>query len=338
MTLQEVILRTKTEHWLRPFARSAGVLARRKSPRLERVLSDFGIENSFTKANVRLREHYGFGLSATAIRTATLKHAARAEQLLQKQYATSYRALPVCGPAVLLAEIDGSMLCTVAAGRARQGSRPRVWQEVRLAAVRPEGSLQTTFAATFDSVQEIGRRWGHAAKQAGRALGSHLHALGDGAEWIALQTRAVFGRDATLLTDYFHVSQYLAAAAPTCCPNRPDQWRRTQQRRLKTGAVQKILAALANAREAPQTPEEQAPVRAAHRYLSNRLDTLDYPAALRANLPIGSGLIESGHKHVLQARLKLPGAAWLPANAEKIAQLRVLRSNDQWALLWPKAA
>jgi hypothetical protein len=41
-----------------------------------------------------------------------------------------------------------------------------------------------------------------------------------------------------------------------------------------------VVAALAAYREAPQTPEENAPVRAAHRYLHNRLDTLDYAAAL----------------------------------------------------------
>ena len=79
-------------------------------------------------------------------------------------------------------------------------------------------------------------------------------------------------------------------------------------------------------------------MRAAHRYLSNRPDTLDYATAIAAGLPIGSGLIESGHKHVLQARLKLPGCAWLPANAESIAQLRVLRSNQRWTDLWPLAA
>jgi hypothetical protein len=205
--LAEIVLRTKTQHWLRPFAHSAGVRGRSQSLRLERAMSDFGMEDSFAKANPRLREHDGFELSPSALRKTTLKHAVRAEQLLQKQYAQSYRNLPGWGPAVLLAEVDGSMLCTVAAGRPRQGARPRAWQEIRLAAVRPEGSVQTTFAATFGSVQEVGRRWGHAAKQADRALESHLQVVGDGAEWIALQTREVFGDDATLLTDYFHLSE-----------------------------------------------------------------------------------------------------------------------------------
>jgi hypothetical protein len=59
---------------------------------------------------------------------------------------------------------------------------------------------------------------------------------------------------------------------------------------------------------------------------------------IAAGLPIGSGLIEAGHKHVLQARLGFSGAAWLPSNGETMSQLRVLRSNDRWSELWPLAA
>jgi hypothetical protein len=336
--VEEVILRTKQAHWVRPFAHRAGVSGRCKSARLERALCDFGSEASFAKANQRLHEHYGFRLHASTLRAVTLKHAARAEQLLQQEYAQSYRSLPAQGPEVLLVEVDGSMLCTVPAGCARAAARPRAWQEIRLAAARPVGSLQTTFAATFGSVQEVGRRWGHAAKEAGRGMESRLHAVSDGAVWIGLQTTEVFGPDATRLTDFFHVCEYLAAAAPTCRPDHPEPWRHTQQKRLKTGASQKVIAELARHREPPATADEHAPVRAAHRYLSHRPETLDYAAALAAGLPIGSGLIESGHKHVLQARLKLPGAAWLRPNAEALAQLRVLRSNNRWDELWPLAA
>ena len=82
-------------------------------------------------------------------------------------------------------------------------------------------------------------------------------------------------------------------------------------------------------------PDATAPVRAARRYLANRRDALDYAGAIARELPIGSGLIESGHKHVLHARLKGAGTAWLPANADAIAQLRVLRANQHWDAFWP---
>ena len=75
-------------------------------------------------------------------------------------------------------------------------------------------------------------------------------------------------------------------------------------------------------------------MRVAIRYLSRRREQLDYQSALAKELPISSGLIESGHKHVLQARLKQTGSAWNPENAHALAQLRVLRSNFLWDNYW----
>ena len=173
-----------------------------------------------------------------------------------------------------------------------------------------------------------------AARRAGWGLNSQIHALGDGAEWIRLQSREVFGLQGTFLCDFFHVSEYLAEAAQSCRAQGPDRWRRTQQKRLKRGALGKVIKALAEHLEPPATPDEEAPVRNGHRYLTNRTACLDYPRALKLGLPIGSGMIESGHRHVLQARLKKAGTAWLVEHADQIANLRVLRANGQWLTLW----
>lgn len=165
-------------------------------------------------------------------------------------------------------------------------------------------------------------------------MNSQIHAVGDGAEWIRLQSREVFREQGVFLCDFFHVSQYLGAAAVSCRRSQPDPWRRTQQKRLRRGAVQKVMEALGEHLEPEGTAEEEAPVRNGYRYLKNRLDCLDYPRALKLDLPIGSGLIESGHRHVLHARLKKAGTAWLPDHADQIAHLRVLRANHQWQSLW----
>jgi hypothetical protein len=147
-------------------------------------------------------------------------------------------------------------------------------------------------------------------------------------------TREVFGQQGNFLCDFFHVSEYLGSVAETCRAGAPDRWRRTQQARLKRGALDKVVEALAQHLEPAATPEEVAPVRNGHRYLTNRTDCLDYPRALKLGLPIGSGIIESGHRHVLQARLKKAGTAWLVEHADQIANLRVLRANRQWLNLW----
>jgi hypothetical protein len=300
---------------------------------LERVLTDFGCEHSFKHAAARVLEHYGFEISASAVREATLRHAHRAATKLQDQYKEPFRVLPLVGAEHVVAEADGTMICTVARGK-RNGKKPRDWKEIRLTAAQAQGKKQTFYAATFSGVDEVGRRWGHCARSAGWGLNSNIHALGDGAQWIRLQTREVFGRQGSFLCDFFHVSEYLGAAAQTCRAPAPERWRRTQQARLKRGAWAKVIEALAEHLEPPPTPEEEAPVRHGYRYLTNRVDCLDYPRALKLGLPIGSGMIESGHRHVLQARLKKAGAAWLVDNADDIANLRVLRANGQWLSLW----
>jgi hypothetical protein len=333
LSIGERVWRTQQRPYLRLLPKAIGVRPRGQSKRLERVLTDFGCEHSFRQAAARVLEHYGFEISASAVREATLESASQAEQILQKQYEQSYRLLPAVGAQYVVAQADGSMVCTVASG-ARSGKRPRDWKEIRLTAAQALGSTQTVYAASFGQVDEVGRRWGHCARRAGRGLNSQIHALGDGAEWIRLQAREVFGTQGTFLCDYFHVSEYLAAAAPSCRAQAPERWRRTQQNRLKRGALPKVLEALAEHLEPDNTPEELAPVNNAHRYLTNRTDCLDYGRALRLGLPIGSGMIESGHRHVLQARLKKAGAAWLLPNADKIANLRVLRANGQWLALW----
>ena len=80
--------------------------------------------------------------------------------------------------------------------------------------------------------------------------------------------------------------------------------------------------------------DELAPIRRCYRYLSHRQDQLDYEGAIRQNLPIGSGEIESAHRYVVQKRLKLPGSWWTPENAEHMLALRVSRLNGEWQSYW----
>ena len=331
--MQEQIWSSPTQNYLRPLPKRLGVSSRGKSRRLQRTLTDFGCEHSFARAVQSLREHYGFELGASAIRKATLTHASRAKEQLEKEYEQPFRILPAVQEEHVIAEVDGTMICTVEPGP-RKGKRPRQGKEMRLVAAQAKGSVRTVYAATFGSVAETGRRWGHCAKQAGWGLNSRIHVVADGAEWIRLQSQEVFGEQGHLLCDFFHVSEYLGAAAPVCAASQPDRWRRTQQKRLRRGAAQKVIETLADRLEPPDVPDEVAPVRSGHRYLSNRVDCLDYPEADRLGLPIGSGMIESGHRHVLHARLKKAGTAWLRNHADDIGHLRVLRANDQWQSLW----
>jgi hypothetical protein len=86
-----------------------------------------------------------------------------------------------------------------------------------------------------------------------------------------------------------------------------------------------------------QRPDELAVARNAKRYLANRTDQLWYDEALKLGRSIGSGLIEGSHRHVLQQRLKLSGAWWLPENAKAMSHLRVHLANNDFDSLFPLA-
>ena len=111
-----------------------------------------------------------------------------------------------------------------------------------------------------------------------------------------------------------------------------------QKERLKTHRAQQVVQALQPHQEAPGTQDVDAPVRQCHRYLSNRMDQLNYQDALSKDLPIGSGEIESAHRYVVQKRLKLSGCWGRLQNAEHMLALRLNRANRQWTAYWTNLA
>ena len=70
------------------------------------------------------------------------------------------------------------------------------------------------------------------------------------------------------------------------------------------------------------------------KYLKERKDYLNYREAEQPGLPTGSGIVESGHKHALQCRLKKPGT-WLgEENVNKMCALTASIDNEWWNEFW----
>jgi hypothetical protein len=162
-------------------------------------------------------------------------------------------------------------------------------------------------------------------RQVGEGNKTAIHGVGDGAPWIVTRLGEQFRQRDTYTVDLFRVCEYLAAVAPVASESKA--YVRAMNALLLENRGAEVIAELRCRLEPPETAEEQAPVRAASRYLENRPDQLDYQSAKKRGLPVGSGMIESGHKHILQARLKIAGASWHRHNAERIAKLRVHRAN-----------
>jgi len=139
------------------------------------------------------------------------------------------------------------------------------------------------------------------------------------------QARLQFRQQGRSTVDRFHVCDYLAAAAPD--PAHTKAFVAPLGEALRASDHPRVLTTLRPRSEHHDVPDPNAPVRAALRYLENRTDQLDYARALALDLPVRLRLIESGHPHALQSRLKQAGARWPAANAHALCQLRNLRAN-----------
>jgi hypothetical protein len=315
----------------RPFSERAGVDCRGTSLALQRVLADFGADVPFGQVPDKLKEHDGIAMPVSTIQRMTEHHA----QVIYEQEAAREGVAGAANAQTCLGEIDGSMVPVVEvspdAQDKRQG-RTLLWKEVRWCLVPPVGSATPVFGGHFaGGVEESGRQWARCAAKAGFGPASHLHAVGDGATWMASQLDARFGTQGAFLVDFFHLCESLGAASKVCAAQDPKAWMEKQQGRFQANQVDAVLEALAPFVE---TDRDDHPVTACDRYIRNRLSQLDYPGAIQRGLPIGSGEIESAHRYVIQERLKLPGAWWAPRNVEAMLALRINRANREWAAYW----
>ena len=146
--------------------------------------------------------------------------------------------------------------------------------------------------------------------------------------------------EGSYLVDYYHTCEYLAKAAKDCVKNGDNKvqkaWGDAQKKRLKAGEIEAIMAELEPWRNGKKGKESN-PSEDCHRYLRNRSGQFDYMGAKAANLPIGSGEIESANSAVVQERLKIPGAWWKTDNASYMLSLREMRANDEWDEYWKNA-
>jgi len=306
----EPIFNLAKKQEFRPFILSSGITTRCCSLPLQRVITDFGADDGFSKSAQKIKEHYAITVGESTIRKVTLSHA----------------------------EIDGCMIPIMTPDPDAKDKRKKKilhWQEGRLSLAHELGSETPKFSAVFQGSTELaGKTLLRCAIKAGFGSQTHLHGVGAGASWIAIQFKEKFGEQENYLIDFFHVCEYLSNASASCCHINPKGWMEKQKKHLKNNDYLIVLDNLSAFIEDESVDDNQAPVRVCHRYLSNRTDQLDYKSALENGLPIGSGEIESAHRYVIQKRLKLSGAWWKASNVNPMLSLRVVRANNEWSQYW----
>lgn len=233
------------------------------------------------------------------------------------------------GPAVLQVSVDGAMISLVG----------KQWVEVKTLAI---GTVvrEADGTARARELSYFSRRAEHTAfrrlalvETYRRGVGTALQvvAVMDGADW--LQRFIDFHRpDAIRILDFPHAVEYLTRASREAFgagTARTSEWIATQAHTLKHAGPDPVLAAL---RALPSGAHRDT----ALGYLEPRLAQLQYPTFRAQGLPIGSGIVESANKVVVEDRLKGSGMHWAPRSVDPLLALRTIVCADRWDEAWPR--
>lgn len=265
--------------------------------------------------------------------------ASSAREIVQKYAAEAHRHLPGIfsmreDAEQMIIEMDGEMIPTVSfgSGEDKRKSRKVAWEELRIGIAQNMGESEWKYAASFQSVDQLGERLRMVMQCLGFKEKTRVHCVGDGALWIMEQGEKIAGPNLSYLIDLFHLCEYFSAAFDGLRLEPKKQMLELKEW-IKKGKIQQVLNLLEKEQEI--APDHEG-LEACLRYMKNREGQFDYAGAIAKDLPIGSGKVESTHRSLIQKRLKIPGAWWKRENADAMANLRTLRANGGWELLWNK--
>ena len=152
--------------------------------------------------------------------------------------------------------------------------------------------------------------------------------ISDGAMWIRSMKEELFP-EAQQILDLFHLKENVYEYSKALWNNDPVRykpWSAKVCNMLDRGKWEKVIDML----DLHKNKEvDGAPVNL-YTYILNHKDNIDYPSYRDQGLFVGSGVIESGNKTVLQDRLKRSGMRWNVVTARYILSLKAKEQSRMW--------
>ncbi len=330
-----------------PLDAEVGLGAETLMPRLARVVCRAGITGAFDEAATQLAEDHSVAVGGETVRRVTEAVGAVAEAAQQEEVARARRGAltrPPGGAADLVVAVDG---CQV---HLRDG-----WHEMKVGRAAPLGPGMRTdhrtgrtylawgTAAICAGLEGAEDCWWRVAVTAWRAgLGQQTRrvvVLGDGAEWIWNRAAHFLGGPGTVvieILDLFHAYEHLwdAGRAVFDSPDALAAWAEPLKDALYEEGAPAVLAALDALAAQPLDLATAEVLRRERAYFADNAARMDYPRYVAAQLPIGSGAVESLCKTLIEAREKGAGMRWTRAGAQAVATLRAVRASGDWAAFW----
>ncbi len=168
--------------------------------------------------------------------------------------------------------------------------------------------------AVLGTIDQLRPRLWLAAVRMGIGHGEQVVWLSDGGPGFWRLFRELFSSHAQGVLDFYHASQYLWKGAKVWLDGRTKRartWFAHARSQLWKGKASTILTDIEAALLLPDLPEStKKTLKNLYTYLSTHIEHIDYARFKEMGLPIGSGMVESTCKWLIQQRFKGVGMRW----------------------------
>ena len=292
---------------------------------LEKRVLDFAVNDVYGECAARWSLHYREPLSENQFRRVAERVGAQCESADQGRLHEALKPRTEAAQ-VLVVEVDGSQLPI-------RGAEP--WKEAKVGVVYRHDSAANRpipktarYVAVVNGLGEFAPVLEDALEVENIDDVPKVVWLGDGAacNWTLADQLAP---DAVQILDWHHAVEHGVDCAKVLLDEESPFlpiWQRRIEQLLAAGDPEKTMSEVMDC--VPEVPKGRGQREALEaienlvRYYRTNANRMKYRLYREDGLPIGSGAVESAHRHVLQTRMKRAGQRWALPKARRMARLR----------------
>jgi len=210
------------------------------------------------------------------------------------------------------------------------------WQEVKLGLVQVPGQVQGRLYSVRPNTEldEAFTDLFALAHLKGCRDTTQVRGLSDGAPHIRIRLQETFHScNFKFILDRPHAREHLTQAGEALAPHTgvdAQLWANASLSKLEGGDVMSVVLELRNAYDLYGAE----PLRLNANYFERNQDAVAYADYRAKGWSSASSEVESAHRHIVQVRLKIPGAWWHPDNVPGVLALRMIKANGWWDDYW----
>lgn len=306
---------------------------------MEKRVVDFALNDTDASAAKRFSMHYGQSVSSNLMRRASERVGTRLEACAPNALAQAFTPEPARPAKVLTVATDGGHLSVRGRG---------AWRECKLAVVvrddhhavgsaSERGQIsQARYTGVLGDQTEFRVLVAAELKAARAARVGQVVWLGDGApgNWTLASSLCP---EATQILDWFHAIENAMRPVSTVLDEGDvalrTLWKRRIEELLATEKIGVLVGELMDCLDVVTRRDQTCAINDVIRYIRNNERRMQYATFRAKGFAIGSGVVESAHKHVIQIRMKRAGQHWGLPRGRRMVRLRAAyqtAGHDRW--------